>query len=959
VRQTANTKDTKEQVVAGVVDFTPLESDKAESGDKESLSRVVQAKMAVSSPSDPFEVEAEKVAADFVKRSYDPGSGGGVGISRSITPLVARRASGDGLENSGAGLETSADAAQKISRATASGGRPLDGATRSRFEDGLGADLSAVKVHTDSSSDTLCRSLSADAFSTGRDVFFSSGTFNPGTKSGDHLLAHELTHVVQQGAAPTIARSKAAPSAGQAEEGSVFRLTVGRANDPSEDLADAMADDAVASLRRSASRPGTVHRKAADPKDPLGGTQVDDGIERSINSQRGKGAKLGDREATHFSESYGTDLSGVRVHTDSTADSLSRSLQADAFTTGSDIFFRQGTYKPGTSDGDHLIGHELAHVATEGGGAQRSIRREGMVSGALGLGPPDPKASALLAEQYNMSKLKRMVDKNTFWTAVNTTWTDKPPQIKTIWTSIEEYNNLQKKDPAALQKVRWPEALKILDKIDKDLSAYEAGPKEKDDAVRKAVLTDWRIAMKDLRLRFVDLNAASAAGAERLRVEAEKAKVAAELEEAEKKTPWEKLKDLVYSAVQDKIDTIEAELKISIPVSAGISMPVVMKASVELGEDDEGVGMRVSFETGASGGSGVKLTALLGGYLEAKGKDIAMATDLLGYAFYRRLAESNAPAEIEAYMFGGKEGTRESASARMGELEKLAFGDEDSEWYAESGVSGSVELEVEGLEMKVSGGGTAGTRTDRKSILASGTEIGGKKAKAEGSNYNPADWIATGANWAFNADRGREKSIGRSTAGMSVKGELSSPFEASIAYDSKWLEDEKGVDQFDSRELAVEFTIPESFASMIDPFIDQVFKALNAWDASTKKKTPKEKAGVWVDAVEDELKGQAKDALLEKVGEWGGGTALYQAAAGKATEAADKLKGKMPEDLGSESENKMKMALKFDILNSELIVELVRATERKLTLPGIEASLNTSKSGGEFKKKIGKKDVKK
>jgi hypothetical protein len=236
VRQTANSQDNKEQVVTQAVDFTPVDFEGPQNGDKESLSRVVQAKMAVSSPSDPFEVEAEKVAADFVKRSYSPGSNSGGGsdpsINRSTSSLIARRASGDGLENSGAGLETSAEAAQKISRAAASGGRPLDGATRSRFENGLGADLSAVKVHTGVQSDTLCRSLSADAFSTGRDVFFSSGTFNPGTKSGDHLLAHELTHVVQQGAAPTIARSKTPASAGQAAEGSVFRLTVGKANDP-------------------------------------------------------------------------------------------------------------------------------------------------------------------------------------------------------------------------------------------------------------------------------------------------------------------------------------------------------------------------------------------------------------------------------------------------------------------------------------------------------------------------------------------------------------------------------------------------------------------------------------------------------------------------------------------------------------------------------------------------------
>jgi len=119
----------------------------------------------------------------------------------------------------------------------------------------------------------------------------------------------------------------------------------------------------------------TVGRASSNPKDPLGGSQVDDDIQRTIDSRRGGGSGLRKRESEHFSNSYGTDLSGVRVHTDSTADKLSRSLQADAFTTGNNIFFRKGTYQPGTSSGDRLIGHELAHVATESGGAGRSIRR--------------------------------------------------------------------------------------------------------------------------------------------------------------------------------------------------------------------------------------------------------------------------------------------------------------------------------------------------------------------------------------------------------------------------------------------------------------------------------------------------------------------------------------------------------------------------------------------------------
>ena len=59
-------------------------------------------------------------------------------------------------------------------------------------------DLSDVRVHADDSADTLNRSVSARAFATGTDVYFAKGEYNPGSDSGDRLIAHELAHVVQQ-----------------------------------------------------------------------------------------------------------------------------------------------------------------------------------------------------------------------------------------------------------------------------------------------------------------------------------------------------------------------------------------------------------------------------------------------------------------------------------------------------------------------------------------------------------------------------------------------------------------------------------------------------------------------------------------------------------------------------------------------------------------------------------------
>lgn len=63
--------------------------------------------------------------------------------------------------------------------------------------------------------------------------------------------------------------------------------------------------------------------------------------------------------------SFGADFSGVRIHTD--AESLNRSLNARAFTTGQDIFFSRDSYKPGTSSGRELLAHELTHVVRRNG----------------------------------------------------------------------------------------------------------------------------------------------------------------------------------------------------------------------------------------------------------------------------------------------------------------------------------------------------------------------------------------------------------------------------------------------------------------------------------------------------------------------------------------------------------------------------------------------------------------
>jgi len=80
----------------------------------------------------------------------------------------------------------------------ARGGRPLDTATRGEFEGRLGADLSRVRVHDDAEAASSASGLRSDAYTYGQHIVFGPGNHRPGTPAGRHLLAHELTHTVQQ-----------------------------------------------------------------------------------------------------------------------------------------------------------------------------------------------------------------------------------------------------------------------------------------------------------------------------------------------------------------------------------------------------------------------------------------------------------------------------------------------------------------------------------------------------------------------------------------------------------------------------------------------------------------------------------------------------------------------------------------------------------------------------------------
>ncbi|MEO6632961.1 MAG: DUF4157 domain-containing protein, partial [Mucilaginibacter sp.] len=160
-------------------------------------SQTIQTKLTVNEPGDKHEQEADTIADKVMRMPGDqqiqrkcaaceeedkiqrkPGPGGVMPVTKAST---------------GAGVSP---AVHNRIAATQGGGSSLDGATSSFMSDRFGVDFGNVKIHTDNESAQMSRELNARAFTVGRDIYFNSGEYEPGTGSGRHLLAHELTHTM-------------------------------------------------------------------------------------------------------------------------------------------------------------------------------------------------------------------------------------------------------------------------------------------------------------------------------------------------------------------------------------------------------------------------------------------------------------------------------------------------------------------------------------------------------------------------------------------------------------------------------------------------------------------------------------------------------------------------------------------------------------------------------------------
>ena len=181
----------------------------------------IQAKLTVSTPIDKYEQEADQVADAVMAGNTLPVGQISQGVQRKLYRVELRpedmvdsmppvkgalgvefpeATSTEEVQRS-ASNETatvSPHFEQSLRQSTHSGGEALPSSTRSFMESRFGWNFSSVRVHSDARANTLARDVNARAFTLDNRVFFAKSQYQPDTQEGQHLLAHELTHVVQQ-----------------------------------------------------------------------------------------------------------------------------------------------------------------------------------------------------------------------------------------------------------------------------------------------------------------------------------------------------------------------------------------------------------------------------------------------------------------------------------------------------------------------------------------------------------------------------------------------------------------------------------------------------------------------------------------------------------------------------------------------------------------------------------------
>ena len=198
---------------------------------------VLQRKLAIGASNDPLEQEADRIASQVM-------AGPAPSYINPISPGVQRF--------TGHTIGQTDLAPASVDRVLARSGMPVESTLRQDMEQRFGYDFSKVRVHTGDAAEQSARDVSAHAYTVGHNIVFGARQFAPGTNEGQRLLAHELTHVVQQGK----------------RENSTGNLQLGVMDTPQEAEADQASQQRDSSTQPTvptvSSAPGIIQRQSSD-----------------------------------------------------------------------------------------------------------------------------------------------------------------------------------------------------------------------------------------------------------------------------------------------------------------------------------------------------------------------------------------------------------------------------------------------------------------------------------------------------------------------------------------------------------------------------------------------------------------------------------------------------------------------------------------------------------------------
>ena len=172
---------------------------------------LIQPKLTIGPANDKYEREADEMAALVAPNQPSPILQPKCADCEETTRLQRHPAAGISALEGGfsGGIAAPAAVTQQL-QSSQSGGEPLPEGTQMEMERLFGQDFSGVRVHTDHRAGQMNRQINARAFTHGSNIYFNQGEYTPGSRAGRRLLAHELTHVMQQnGASPHIQRDLA------------------------------------------------------------------------------------------------------------------------------------------------------------------------------------------------------------------------------------------------------------------------------------------------------------------------------------------------------------------------------------------------------------------------------------------------------------------------------------------------------------------------------------------------------------------------------------------------------------------------------------------------------------------------------------------------------------------------------------------------------------------------------